>query len=133
MNVGDFLSRCSGLKQAPTGERDADFTDQTALSWCTRYLSEILEDYRSGVGKSNEVPKTVSICLPEGMTDAELLLIVLDELQAKDRSAVLAKVITSTLSACWPCKVIGWHHLLVGRVYAQKPELVRSLNVRDGS
>lgn len=48
--------------------------------------------------------KGVSICLPEGMTDAELLLIVLDELKAQDRSATLAKVITDTLSVWWPCR-----------------------------
>jgi hypothetical protein len=104
MDVGDFLSRCSGLKPVLTGERHADLDDETTLSWCTSHLSDILEDYRTGVRKSNKVPKTVSICLPEGTTDAELLLIVLDELQTQDRSASLAKVITNTLSAWWPCK-----------------------------
>ena len=55
------------------------------------------------VRKSAKVPN-VSICLLEGTTDAELLLIVLDELQTQDRSAKLAKVITSTSSVWWPCK-----------------------------
>jgi Rap1a immunity proteins len=104
MDVGDFLSRCSGLKPVLTGEINAALDDQTRLSWCSSHLSELLEDYRTGVHKRSKLPKTVSICLPEGMTDAELLLIVLDELQTHDRSASLAKVITSTLAAWWPCK-----------------------------
>lgn len=104
MDVGDFLSRCSGLKAVLTGEKDADLDDQKNLFWCTGHLSGILKDYRIGVLKSNQVPKAVGICLPEGMTNSELLLIVLDELQAQDRSATLAKVITSTLSVWWPCK-----------------------------
>jgi hypothetical protein len=104
MDVGYFLSRCSSLKPVLTGERDADLDDPTTLYWCTSHLSDILADYRPEVRKSAKVPKTVSICLPEGTTDAELLLIVLDELQTQDRSAKLAKVITSTLSAWWPCK-----------------------------
>jgi hypothetical protein len=104
MDVGDFLSRCSALKPVLTGEKDTDLTDQKNLSWCTSHLSNILEDYRVGVLKRNQLPKTVRICLPEGTTDAELLLIVLDELETQDRSAKLAKVITSTLSVWWPCK-----------------------------
>jgi hypothetical protein len=105
MDVGDFLFRCSALKPVLTGEKDADFADQTNLSWCSGHLSDILEDYRIGVLKRNQVPKTVRICLPEGgTTDADLLLIVLDELQTQDRSAKLANVITSTLSVWWPCK-----------------------------
>ncbi len=102
--VGDFLSRCSALKPVLTGEKDTDLADQKNLSWCTSHLSDILEDYRVGVLQRNQVPKTVRICLPEGTTDAELLLIVLDELETQDRSAKLAKVITSTLSVWWPCK-----------------------------
>jgi hypothetical protein len=104
MAVGDFLSRCSGLKPVLIGERNADLDDKAMLSWCTTHISDILEDYRGRVGKSNKVPKTVSICLPEGTTDTELLLIVLDELQAQDRSASLASIVTRTLSAWWPCK-----------------------------
>jgi hypothetical protein len=104
MDVGDFLSRCSGLKPVLTGERNADLDDQATLFWCTSRVSDILEDYRGRVGKSNKVPKTISICLPEGTTDAELLLIVLDEMQAQDRSASLASIVTRTLSAWWPCK-----------------------------
>ena len=103
MDVGDFLSRCSALKPALTGEKDADLADQKNLSWCTSHLSDILENYRIGVLKRNQVPK-VHICLPEGTTDAELLLIVLDELQIQDKSAKVAKVITDTLSVWWPCK-----------------------------
>ena len=102
--VGDFLSRCSALKPVLTGEKDTDLADQKNFSWCTSHLSDILEDYRVGVLQRNQVPKTVRICLPEGTTDAELLLIVLDELETQDRSAKLAKVITSTLSVWWPCK-----------------------------
>lgn len=101
MDVGDFLSRCSALKPVLTGEKDTDLADQKNLSWCTSHLSDILE---VGALKRNQVPKTVRICLPEGTTDAELLLIVLDELETQDRSAKLAKVITSTLSVWWPCK-----------------------------
>jgi hypothetical protein len=104
MDVGDFLSRCSALKPVLTGEKDTDLADQKNLSWCTSHLSDILEDYRAGVLKRNQVPKTARICLPEGMTNAELLLIALDELETQDRSAKLAKVITSTLSVWWPCK-----------------------------
>jgi hypothetical protein len=104
MDVGHFLSRCSSLKPVLTGERNADLDDQTTLSWCTSHISEILEGYRTGKRKSDKVPKTVSICLPEGTTDAELLLIVIDEVQTQDRSASLANVVTSTLSAWWPCK-----------------------------
>ena len=104
MDVGYFLSRCSGLKPVLAGERNADLDDQTILSWCTSHLSEILQHYRAGVRNSDKVPKTVGICLPEGMTDAELLLIVVDELQAQDRSASLVSVVTSTLSAWWPCR-----------------------------
>jgi hypothetical protein len=100
MDVVHFLSRCSGLKPVLTGEKDTDLVDQKNLSWCTSHLSDILEDYRIGVLKG---PK-VRICLPEGMTGTELLLIVLDELQTQDRSASLANVVTSTLSAWWPCK-----------------------------
>ena len=103
MDVGDFLFRCSALKPVLTGEKDADFADQTNLSWCISHLSDILEDYRKRALKSNQV-KAIGICLPEGTTDAELLLIVLDELQTQDRSAKLAKVITSTFSVWWPCK-----------------------------
>ena len=88
--VGSFLSRCSGLKPVLTGEKEADRDDQRNLSWCANHLSAILENYRSALGKRNQVAKGVSICLPEGMTDAELLLIVLDELNAQDRSATLA-------------------------------------------
>ena len=102
-DVGSFLSRCSGLKPVLTGEKEADRDDQRNLSWCANHLSAILENYRSALGKRNQVAKGVSICLPEGMTDAELLLIVLDELKAQDRSATLAKVITDTLSVWWPC------------------------------
>ena len=101
--VGSFLSRCSGLKPVLTGEKEADRDDQRN-SWCANHLSAILENYRSALGKRNQVAKGVSICLPEGMTDAELLLIVLDELKAQDRSATLAKVITDTLSVWWPCR-----------------------------
>jgi Rap1a immunity proteins len=104
MEVSDFLSRCSGLKQVLTGKKDADLDDQLNLSWCTGHLSEILEDYRMEVLKTKQTHKATSICLPEGTTDADLLLIVLDELQAQDRSAALAKVITNTLSVWWPCK-----------------------------
>ena len=104
LDVGDFLSRCGGLKPILTRERNADLDDQTTLSWCTGHLSEILQDYRTGGRKSGQVPKTASICLPEGTTDAELLLIVLDELQTQDRSSLLANVVTTTLSAWWPCK-----------------------------
>ena len=104
MDVGDFLSRCSDLKPVLSGDINAALDSQTTLSWCTGHLSEILEDYRTGVYKRNKLPKTVSICLPEGMTDAQLLLIVLDELKTQDRSASLAKVITSTLAVWWPCK-----------------------------
>jgi hypothetical protein len=104
MDIDDFLSRCNGLKPVLTGERDADLDDTTALYWCTGHLSEILENYRPGLRKSNKVPKTGSICLPEGMTDDEVLLIVLDELQSQDSSVSLAKVITRTLAAWWPCK-----------------------------
>jgi hypothetical protein len=104
MDVGDFLSRCSALKPVLTGEKDTDLADKKNLSWCTSHLSNILEDYRVGVLKRNQLPKTVRICLPEGTTDAELLLIVLDELETQDRSAKLAKLITSTLSVWWPCK-----------------------------
>ena len=91
-DVGSFLSRCSGLKPVLTGEKEADRDEQRNLSWCANHLSAILENYRSALGKRNQVAKGVSICLPEGMTDAELLLIVLDELKAQDRSATLAKV-----------------------------------------
>ena len=66
-------------------------------------LSAILENYRIALRKGNQVAKGVDICLPEGMTDAELLLIVLDELKAQETSATLAKVITDTLSVWWPC------------------------------
>ena len=104
VDVGDFLSHCGGLKPLLTGEKDADLDDQKHLSWCTSHLSTILENYRIGLVNRHQVPKGVGICLPEGMTDAELLLIVLDELEAQDRSATLAKVITDTLSAWWPCK-----------------------------
>jgi Rap1a immunity proteins len=103
-DVGGFLSRCSGLKPVLTGEKEADRDDRRNLSWCTNHLSAILENYRSALGKRNQVAKGVSICLPEGMTDAELLLIVLDELKAQDRSETLAKVITDTLSVWWPCR-----------------------------
>jgi hypothetical protein len=102
MNVGNFLSRCSALKPVLTGEKEADFTDQTKLSSCVSDISDILEDYRKRARKSNQA-KAKGICLPEGTTDADLLLIVLDELQTHDKSAKLAKVITSTLSAWWPC------------------------------
>ena len=101
IDVGDFLSRCSALKLVLTGEKDTDLADQANLSWCTSQLSDILEGYGIGVLKRNQVSNTVRICLPE---DAELLLIVLDELQTQDRSASLANIITSTLSAWWPCK-----------------------------
>jgi hypothetical protein len=104
MDVGGFLSRCGGLKPVLIGKKDADLDDQLNLSWCTGHLSDILEDYRMEELKSKQTPKAISICLPEGTTDAELLLIVLNELQAQDRSATLAKVITSTLSVWWPCK-----------------------------
>jgi hypothetical protein len=104
MDVGDFLSRCGALKPVLTAEKHADLADQKNLSWCTSHLSDILEDYRIGGLKRNQVPKTVRICLPERTTDAELLLIVLDELQTQDRSAEVAKVITDTLSVWWPCK-----------------------------
>jgi hypothetical protein len=103
MDVGDFLSRCSVLKPVLTGEKGADLADQKNLSWCTSDLSDILEDYRIGVLKRDQVPK-VRICLSEGTTDADMLLIVLDELETQDRSAKLAKVITNTLSVWWPCK-----------------------------
>jgi Rap1a immunity proteins len=103
-DVGSFLSRCGGLKPVLTGEKEADRDDQKNLSWCANHLSAIFENYRSALGKKNQVAKGVSICLPEGMTDAELLLIVLDELTAQDRSASLAKVITDTLSVWWPCR-----------------------------
>ena len=102
-DVGSFLSRCGGLKPVLTGEKEADRDDQKNLSWCANHLSAIFENYRSALGKKNQVAKGVSICLPEGMTDAGLLLIVLDELKAQDRSAPLAKVITDTLSVWWPC------------------------------
>jgi Rap1a immunity proteins len=95
--------RC-GLKPVLTGEKEADRDDQRNLSWCANHLSAILENYRSALGQRNQVAKGVSICLPEGMTDAELLLIVLDELKAQERSATLAKVITDTLSVWWPCR-----------------------------
>jgi Ssp1 endopeptidase immunity protein Rap1a len=88
----------------PHWREEADRDDQRNLSWCGNHLSAILENYRSALDKRNRVPKGVSICLPEGMTDAELLLIVLDELRAQDRSATLAKVITDTLSVWWPCR-----------------------------
>jgi hypothetical protein len=104
IDVGDFLSRCSALKPVLTGEKDTDLADQTNLPWCTSQLSDILQGYGIGVLKRNQVSNTVRICLPEGTTDAELLLIVLDELQTQDRSASLANIITSTLSAWWPCK-----------------------------
>ena len=104
IDVGDFLSRCSALKPVLTGEKDTDLADQPNLSWCTSQLSDTLEGYGIGVLKRNQVSNTVRICLPEGTTDAELLLIVLDELQTQDRSASLANIITSTLSAWWPCK-----------------------------
>ena len=103
MDVGNFLSRCSALKPVLTGEKDTDSAGQKNLSWCTSNLSDILEDYRVGVLKRNQLPK-IRICLPEGTTDAELLLIVLDELQTQDKSAKVAKVITDTLSVWWPCK-----------------------------
>jgi hypothetical protein len=103
MDVGNFLSRCSALKSVLAGEKDTDLADQKNLSWCTSHLSDILEDYRAGV-LNNQVRNTARICLPEGMTNAGLLLIVLDELETQDRSAKLAKVITSTLSVWWPCK-----------------------------
>src|SRR5271169_1228766 len=104
MSVGDFLLRCNGLKPVLAGERDADLNNQVTLFWCTSHISEILEDYRARVRNSDKVLKTVGICLPEGTTSADLLLIVLDELQAQDRSASLASVVTSTLAAWWPCK-----------------------------
>src|SRR6478752_7584975 len=81
MDVGDFLSRCNGLKPVLAGDRHANLDNQVTLSWCTSHLSKILTDYRAGVLRSDKVPKTIGICLPEGTTDAELLLIVLDELQ----------------------------------------------------
>ena len=96
-DVGSFLLRCSGLKAVLTGKKTADLDDRKNLSWCTGQLSAILENHRGA-------SKGISICIPEGMTDAELLLIVLDELEAQERSARLANVITETLSAWWPCK-----------------------------
>jgi hypothetical protein len=89
------MLRCSGLKAVLTGKTKADLDDRKNLSWCTGQLSAILENHREA---------SKGICIPEGMTDAELLLIVLDELEAQERSARLAKVITETLSAWWPCK-----------------------------
>ena len=65
MDVGYFLSRCSGLKPVLAGERNADLDDPTTLYWCTSHLSDILADYRPEVRKSAKVPKTVSICLPD--------------------------------------------------------------------
>jgi hypothetical protein len=88
----------------PHRKKDADLDDQLNLSWCIGHLSDILEDHRMEELKSKQTPKAISICLPEGATDAGLLLIVLDELQARDRSATLGNVITSTLSVWWPCK-----------------------------
>jgi hypothetical protein len=103
MDVGDFLSRCGVLKPVLTGEKDADLADQKNLSWCTSHLSDILDNYRIGALKRYRVPR-IRICVPEGTTDTELLLIVLDELQTHDKSAKVAKVITDTLSVWWPCK-----------------------------
>jgi hypothetical protein len=98
MNVGDFLSRCGTLKPVLSGTKDAELDDQKKLSWCTSHLASILEDYRIAAIKSDQRPRAIGICLPAGMTDAELLLIVLEELEAQDRSSMLAKVITDTVS-----------------------------------
>jgi hypothetical protein len=115
MDVGDFLFRCSALKPVLTGEKDADFADQTNLSWCISHLSDILEDYRKRALKSNQV-KAIGICLPEGTTNAELLLIVLDELQTHNKSAKLANVITS--SCQFGGRVSDWFSKLLRKVSA---------------
>jgi hypothetical protein len=87
--------RCGGLKSVLTGEKKADLDDRNNLSWCTGQLSAILENRR-------QAPKMTNICIPEGITDADLLLIVLDELEAQEKSARLAKVVMETLSVWWP-------------------------------
>jgi hypothetical protein len=55
MDVGDFLSRCSGLKSVLIGERNADLDDKATLSWCTSHISDVLEDW-IGASSDNSFP-----------------------------------------------------------------------------
>jgi hypothetical protein len=103
IEVRNFLARCEGLKTILTGAGQEDLPDQEALSWCTAYITGIVRNERVAAA-DGAVPASAGICLPDGITETELLMIMLDELQAHDRSAMAAEVITASLSVWWPCE-----------------------------
>jgi hypothetical protein len=103
IEVGNFLARCEGLKAVLTGAGQGDLPDQESLSWCTAFITGIVQNERVAAA-DGAGPASAGICLPDGITETELLLIMLDELQAHERSAKAAEVMTASLSVWWPCQ-----------------------------
>jgi hypothetical protein len=107
-DVGTFLSRCKPLQDIAAGKKKASVLDEKNIFWCAGHLSGILDGYRIGVLVRGDLnfAKSVSICPPENSTDAGLIFVVLNELEAQavSKTTTLAAAATAILSVKWPCR-----------------------------